>query len=308
MSSYKNWVLMDKVTVAIRQREISENKYDFTGFIVPANDEKALETAKDWARITEYDHEKKKYKKAIEPGVYTFENKGFKATILDSAGGSSQGGRLSFWRCLVEKDGVKFTMGVNDAILADLIKNSDIKKGVIKEELMFARKGGQPGLIHEGMAAYGDATADMKHKANMKAMKKTSKWEIGGVYSSITMTDICLGPVWDTREEVPDPDSRGWYPRTKVVDRETPVLVTAWVSLSEYRHKNGIPKTFEEFMNEELESDYLYFSAGKPPARAKTEQLEFKESDQALVDAFFKKVASRYVKDYKEIPRYVSKV
>lgn len=289
MSSYKNWVLMDKVTVAVRQRDIRDSKYDFTGFIVPANDEKALKTAKDWATIREWDNENKNYKEAIEPGVYTFDNKGFKATILDSAGDSSQGGRLSFWRCLVEKDGIKFTMGVNDAILADLIKNSDIKKGVIKEELMFARKGGQPGLIHENMEAYADATADMKHKAEVKAMKKTSKWELGGVYSSITITDICLGPVWDTMEEVPDTDSRSWYSRTKVVDREKPVQVTAWLHLNESRHPEGIPKTFEEFMNDEMTDDYLYFTAGKPPARAKTGQLEVKGSDMKLLDALLKK-------------------
>jgi hypothetical protein len=305
--AYKNWKLMEKLDVAVRGNE-KGSRYDFNGYIVEHGDKDALKKAEDWARITPYDYDKKQYKKSIEPTVHTFDNEGFTATILDSAGGSSQGGRLSFWRCKVEKDGVEFTIGVNDAILADLIKNSDISNGKIKQKLMFARKGGQPGLIHEGMEAYADATADMKHKADMKSMKKTSKWELGGVYSSITKTDICLGPVWDTMEEVDDPDSRGWYPRKKVVPRDEPVQVTAWLSFYERRHDGGLPTTFAQFMEDELKDKYLYFTAGKPPSRAKTQQLEVKESDQELVDEFFKKVAKHYAETYKEIPRYVRKV
>lgn len=306
--AYKNWKLMEKLDVAVKTVPLDMSYKQFTGYVVEHGDKDALEKAKEWARYREYDYEKKEYTKTHEPKVYTFDNEGFTATILDSAGGSSQGGRLSFWRCEVEKDGVKFIIGVNDAILADLIKNSDISNGKIKQKLIFARKGGQPGLIHEKMEAYADATADMKHKADMKAMKKTNKWELGGVYSSITMTDICLGPMLDTMQEVPDPQYAGWYPRTKLVSRDKPIEVTAWISLSSYRHKDGVPKTFEEFMNEELEGDYLYFSAGKPPSRAKTQQLEVKESDQELINQFFVRVAKRHAKDYKEIPRYVRKV
>lgn len=292
MSSYKNWVLMDKVTVAVRQRDIRDSKYDFTGFIVPANDEKALKTAKDWATIREWDNENKKYKEAIEPGVYTFDNKGFKATILDSAGGSSQGGRLSFWRCLVEKDGIKFTMGVNDAILADLIKNSDIKKGVVKEELMFARKGGQPGLIHEGMEAYQEATADMKHKADMKAMKKTSKWEKGGIYSSITQKDICLGEVWDHYEEYVARTDVGWYGRKEkhLRKREKPVKVMLWFDLDDN-------KTVTEQLTDKANSGWLWFKTGKPPARAKTDTVELTAEDDKLIDKMLKKKTD-YAKEY----------
>ena len=297
---------MDKIDVAVRTGDKSYR--GFTGYIVEHGDEDALKKAKDWARTQTWDSVQRKHVATHEPEVHTFENEGFTARIVESAGGSSQGGRLSFWACEVEKDGVKFTIGVNDAILADLIKNSDLNHGEVKQKVMFARKSGQPGLIHENMDAYQEATADMKHKADMKAMKKTSKWEIGGVYSSITMTDICLGPIWDTMEEVPDPDSRGWYPRTKLVKREKPIQVTAWVSLSKHRHENGVPKTFKEFMDGELAVDYAYFTAGKPPARAKTQQMEVEDSDIDLVQKFFDKVNKRYKKDYNETPRYVAKV
>lgn len=284
--AYKNWKLMDKLDVAIRND--GENYRGFTGYIVEHGDKNALEKAKDWARIRNYNRDKGEYDDPIEPIVVTFDNECFTATILDSAGGSSQGGRLSFWRCMVEKDGFKFTIGVNDAILADLIKNSEIKNGKIKEELMFARKGGQPGLIHKDMDAYADATADMKHKEEMKKAKKTSKWEIGGVYSSITQTAICLGEVFDTMEEYQVDSSWSYYRRTELRKRETPLKVLAWVHISNYGNK-VIPDTLEDLLNRELESNYIYFYTGKPPARAKTQQLEVKDSDMVLLDKLLKK-------------------
>lgn len=288
--AYKNWKLMEKLDVAIRNPE-SDSRYDFTGYIVEHGDKEALKKAEDWARITPYDRDKGGYQDPIEPTVHSFDNNGFTATILDSAGGSSQGGRLSFWRCEVEKDGVKFTIGVNDAILADLIKNSDISNGKIKQKLMFARKGGQPGLIHEKMEAYADATADMKHKADMKKAKKTNKWEIGGVYSSITQTDICIGEVFDTMEEYQEQIQNSWYndrTRTALRKAKTPTKTLAWIHLSNYRHEET-PATFTELLKKELESGYVYFYTGKPPARAKTGQLEVKKSDMKLIEELLAK-------------------
>lgn len=286
--AYNNWKLMNKIDVAVKN---VPNYRGFTGYIVEHGDKDALEKAKDWARERHWDQEKREYTKAYEPKVYTFDNEGFSAKILESAGGSSQGGRLSFWACEVEKDGIKFTIGVNDAVLADLIKSSDISKGAVKEKVMFARRAGQPGLIHEGMQSYQDATADMKHKAEMKSAKKTNKWEIGGVYSSITQTDICIGEVFDTMEIYEEEEPYGnWYNRnvTKWRKREVPVKTLAWIHLSNYRHEE-VPKDLEELLKKELESSYVHFNTGKPPARAKTGQLEVKDSDMKLIDQLLAK-------------------
>ena len=308
--AYKYWKLMEKVGVAVcsKKPEVWRGEEQFDGYLFEVGDKNGQERAEEWAR--RYDNKWDKDKETItyEPDVHIFDNEAFTVTILDSAGGSSQGGRLSFWKCRVEKDGVQFVVGVNDSILADLIRHSDIKDGTVQQKVMFARQGGQPGFIHKDMEAYEEATADMKKKADMKAMKKTSKWELGGVYSSITITDVCLGPVWDTLEEVPDPDSRSWYSRTKLVKREKPIEVTAWVSFSDRRHPDGAPQTLEEFMKDELKDEYLDFRAGKPPARARTHQMEVKESDQKLLDEFFKKITKRYAERYQETPRYVRKI
>lgn len=313
--SYNGWKMMDKVDVAIKTSP--DNSYygrTFDAYVAEHGDKKALESAKDWARSREYDHEKREYTVTYEPKVHTFDNEGFTVKILKSAGGSSQGGRLSFLACEIEKDGVKFVIGVNDGLLVDLIRNSEISKGVIKEKVMFVRKGGQPGFIHEGMEAYKEAIADMEHKATIKKAKKTSKWEVGGVYSTITQTDVCLGYAWDTMEEVEDTDDRSWYRRNtkKLVKREKPVLVSVWQSFSTYTHKNGMPKTLEEFLKEELEDrNYIYVEAGKPPARAKSDQLEVKETDNLLFDELLtlkidysqtyggEKIKNRYVRELK---------
>lgn len=296
--SYNNWKLMDKIDVAVRT---GTGKYDFTGYIVEHGDEKALESAKDWAREREYDREKREYTKIYEPEVHTFENKGFIAKILDSAGGSSQGGRLSFWRCEIEKDGVKFTIGVNDAVLADLIRSSDLSNGLVEQKVMFARKSGQPGLIHEGMQSYQDAVADMGHKAAMKSAKKTSKWEIGGIYQTITQTDICIGEVWDTMEEYEEANNGyRWasYRRISLRKTENPKKVMAWLKL--YR-SNELPETLEAALKGEIKSGYVFFYAGKPPARAKTGQLEVKDTDKKLIDKLLlSRDESRYTRKLKK--------
>lgn len=227
MTTYNSWKMMDKVDVAIKTSpDKSYYGRTFDGYVAEHGDKKALESARDWAREREWNSEKKEYDKVYEPKVHTFDNHGFTVKILKSAGGSSQGGRLSFLACEIEKDGIKFVIGVNDDLLVDLIKNSTIIKGVIQEKVMFVRKAGRPGFIHEGMEAYEEANADMKLKADMKKAKKTSKWEVGGIYSTLTNVSVCIGYAWDTMEEVDVPYDRSHYlRRKKLVKRDKPVLV-----------------------------------------------------------------------------------
>ena len=278
--TYNNWKLMDVVDVAVKQGNVRDGEY--TGYVVEHCDKNALQSATDWATMREHDPKTGKWDIYTKPKIYAFKNEGFKATILQSAGGSYQGGRLSFWQCEVEKDDIKFKIGVNDAMLADLVRNSTIVNGEIQEKLMFARKGGQPGLIHKGMEAYEEATADMRHKAKMKKAKKTQKWEIGGVYSSITKTDICLGEVWDLYEEYEVVEDRGYWSSRKQIKlrkAKNPIKVIAWT----YRYHDS--DDFKSFLNKEfIETQYSYFETGKPPARAKTGQLEVTEESLKLLD------------------------
>lgn len=287
---YNYWKMMDEVGVAVcsQKPDTWRGKEQFDGFIFEAKDKNARKTAEEWARRYDNKWDDKKETVVYEPNVHIFPNEGFTVTVLDSAGGSSQGGRLSFWKCKVEKDGVEFIVGVNDSILADLIRNSDMEQGKVKQKLMFARRGGQPGFIHEGMEAYKEAVADMQKKADLKSAKKTSKWELGGVYSTLTQTDICLGEVWDHYEEVEDNQGWGYYHRTKLQKREKPVKVLAWKHFYNFSGEEKVPKTLEKILKDEIKDrQYIYFSTGKPPARAKAQQLEVKESDNDLLDKMF---------------------
>lgn len=309
--AYNYWKMMDKVGVAVcsKKPEIWHGKEQFDGYIFEADDEKARKTAEDWA--TRYDNRYDYDKETIvhAPNVHIFDNSGFTVTILDSAGGSSQGGRLSFWKCKVEKDGVEFIVGVNDAILADLIRNSDMENGKVKQGLMFVRKGGQPGFIHDGMDAYAEAVKDKNHKEAMKSAKKTTKWEIGGVYATITQSDICLGEVWDTMETVQETVNEGyWSQRTveKLVKRKEPVKVKLWMSARDSTNNENMT----EFLKYHLDNEWYWIRTGKPPSRAKSGQLDVTDEDLKLIDEILSKrseytgyngpkITGRYVRELK---------
>lgn len=304
--TYNYWKLMDEVTVAIRKEK---NYGGFSGYVVESTNKEAVESAISWAEYTPYDRETREYLPKVDPDVHTFKNEGFTATILDSAGGSSQGGRLSFWSCKVEKDGVEFVIGVNDAILADLIRSSTIIDGVVQEKVMFARRSGQPGLVHEKMKSYKEALADTEKRASIKSAKKTTKWEIGGVYSSITQSDICLGEVWDTMETVQETVNEGyWSQRTveKLVKRKEPVKVKLWMSARDSTNNENMT----EFLKYHLDNEWYWISTGKPPSRAKSGQLDVTDEDLKLIDEILSKrseytgyngpkITGRYVRELK---------
>ena len=304
--AYNYWKLMDEVTVAIRKEE---NYGGFSGYVVESANKEAVESAISWAEYTPYDSETREYLPKVDPDVHTFKNEGFTATILDSAGGSSQGGRLSFWSCKVEKDGVEFVIGVNDAILADLIRSSTIIDGVVQEKVMFARRSGQPGLVHEKMKSYKEALADTKKRASIKVAKKTTKWELGGVYSSITQSDICLGEVWDTMETVQETVNEGyWTQRTveKLVKRKEPVKVKLWMGARDSTNNENMT----EFLKYHLDNERYWISTGKPPSRAKSGQLDVTDEDLKLIDEILSKrseytgyngpkITGRYVREIK---------
>lgn len=291
--AYKGWKLMEKVDVAIRDSKYSSA---FTGYVAEHGDKKALDSAKSWARIRDYSKDSLDKSAYTEGEVHTFDNEGFTAKILASAGGSSQGGRLSFWQCAIEKDGVSFSVGVNDSMLADLIKNSDISNGVIKQKVMFARNSGSAGLIHEGMDSYKEAVKDMESKNTFKKAKKTSKWEIGGVYSTLTKTSVSIGKVWDTLEEYQEKENR-FYGGSKMVTKfrksEKRVLVDAWVDIWGWNSKEDTLDSLAKA----VEDGYIY--TGKPPARAHIKTLEVTDEALKTIDKKLK-LKQEYRWNYKE--------
>ena len=124
---YQGYKLLDKIKLVCRDvakyeegrgRNCSTEIYQ--AYLVDPANKKQLDSALYWANWTEYGPSFKneatgrweyKYEVKHEPVVFDFDNNGFSFELLDCAGGSSQGGKLSFWNCLVSKDNYKFKIG-----------------------------------------------------------------------------------------------------------------------------------------------------------------------------------------------------
>jgi len=103
-------------------------------------------------------------------------------------------------------------------------------------------------------------------------------------------------------------NNNSWYghrTEKKLRKRETPVKTLIWTYI--YRSDEE-PISFTKVLQDKNDSSYAYVSAGKPPARAKTEQLEVKKSDLKIIDEILAKVESgdygnrikgRYVRELK---------
>lgn len=199
---YNGWALFDKVLLVCREHY----KCDiYQAYLCDPNNKKQIENARRWGSWTEYgeyDKETKTYpNKKEHPAVeFEFENNGFEFQLYDSAGGSSQGGKLSFWNCLVTKDNKTFMIGINADLLINLLLASTFVNGKCAETVSFARCKGGVGVLHKGMKEYQMALNDMAKKQQVK--KKTSKHVIGCNYVTLTEDHIYLGDFYQWYEPI----------------------------------------------------------------------------------------------------------
>ena len=193
--NYKGYKLLNEIILVCRDKKESEDFY-FAYLVDPSN-KKQLESARRWGEVVNYGrydpttrtHPDKKVTPAAE---FTFENNGFKFSLLDCAGGSSQGGKLSFWNCIVEKDNNKFKIGINSEMLLSLLRDASFVKGVCTEEVCFVTKSGNVGIAIKDSDLYNEAQADMKLKSDLnKAL--TSKYSVGDKVSTLTRDCVYLG-------------------------------------------------------------------------------------------------------------------
>lgn len=189
MAKYLGWSLMKSIKIVYSVYDTIEvnNKKIPKAYIVDSSNKKSLQTAIDWAS-----HNYGQYK-GIEPTIIETVNSDFNFSIGESAGGSFQGGRLSFWMCIASKEGVpEFAVGINADILVNVLLQSTFTNGKCSEKVCFARKSGQTGVLHPKMTEYQEAIADEKLKKNANK-GKTSKWKIGYEYNTLTKSSMLLG-------------------------------------------------------------------------------------------------------------------
>ena len=225
---YVGWKMFDTVTIVAKQMtrfnyETYETIYtdDYQGFIVDTKNKKQLESATRWGTHTKYHYEEVDGKRTctgstnVPPEQYTYDNKGFTLELSEAAEQSSQGGKLSFWNCwIIAPDGKKFLIGIAADLLLDVLKNCDVKNGVVQEPLMFARCKGGVGMLSESMPSYRDAVDD-EQKRKSKSTGKTTKHKIGYVYETLTQHNLYAGDFYRWYEPVYEEKEDRHYPYRK---------------------------------------------------------------------------------------------
>ena len=196
---YQGYKLIDDIILVCKKQRKDEEYMQ--AYLVDPTNKKQLETARHWATYTEYgpwhrDPETGKvvyeYKIEHDPVEFTFANEDFRLELLDCAGGSSQGGKLSFWNCLVKKDDNVFKIGINSEMLLDLLKNAAFNKGACEDPLVFITCKGKVGLTIVGSDLYKQCLKDRELKDTIKAAA-TTKYSFGSRIKTATLQDLYLG-------------------------------------------------------------------------------------------------------------------
>lgn len=214
MDKYVGWKLFEKVAIISKDNKyVNPPKYIYRNvdkyghpqaYICDASDNKMMETGKRWAKWEEAvygeDNRPKEYI-THEPVISIMDNSGFTLELLDSADGSSQGGKLSFWNCLITKDDNSWVVGIHADYLLEIIKESTFVNGVCQTPLCFARCKGGVGMLSTEMNSYKQALADCERRSKMSKGKTTSRKE-GHLYSTTTLNDVYLGTLYYHYEPV----------------------------------------------------------------------------------------------------------
>lgn len=199
---------------------------DYRQAYIVASSKGSYENAVNWAKGY-YNKDNNTYEE------YTTDNKDFELSILESANGSSQGGKLSFWNCLVKKDGKEFTVGVTSTSLCELLKKTTWINGVCQESISFNRSQNVDVI----------RTCDIKQTTSTLT-KKTTKWEFGKTYGTKKTEGICVGEIYVPVQE--EWESRGWRSNKKIISIDFNKKLKAELC-GDYinYYKNGYPSRYE---------------------------------------------------------------
>lgn len=297
---YTGWKLFDKVTIVTKKMySYNYNTGDTTdtgdvqGYLVDTTNKKQLETARSWGTTYNYIYEevdgKRKCvdKEIIEPDEFTYDNKDFTLELAESANGSSQGGKLSFWNCwITSPDGKRFLIGIAADLLLDVLKSNTVIKGVVQEKLLFARHNGGVGMLSKNMDSYKNAINDEEIKKNV-SKGKTSKHHVGHVYETVTEKNVYFGKFYR------------WY---------EPIWESTSGYASIYKYLKGFKKLdkpveqifFPNYDEKKIKmseyNTYIYYSRDKAPARKESDKVV--EVDITMEEVCKKLEYEEFWKDY----------
>jgi hypothetical protein len=245
-----------------------------------------LQNALGWAKWTEYtgkyDTTTRCYEQQIEhEGVqHRFKNEGFTLELLESADGSSQGGKLSFWNCKISKDGKSFIVGINSDYLLEILRYNDFVKGVCQSTMSFARCKGGVGMLNEAMPSYQQFLQDEEHRAAMKK-GKTTKRIPGHLYSTLTDGNVHFTTFYSWYTPVYAETCNYWIPRTLLGFKKlNKPNVLYWAP----SYDDKLTKK-----SEYLENYNIYFSKRTPARTDSGVVAEIDISDEEVLEKYLKK-------------------
>lgn len=227
-TDYKGWRVPEEVIIVAKECRVWDTKSGtyftdgkYQGYVVDANNKDMLASAHGWAKWTEctgaYNRDTHRYEKEIEHvGIeHRFKNEGFTLELLESADGSSQGGKLSFWNCKISKDGKEFIIGIASDFLLEILLHNDFVKGKCQTTLSFARCKGGVGMTTKDMSIYKQFLAD-EEKRNKVKKCKTKTREMGHLYSTLTGGNVYFGKFYRWYEPIYENPHRHYYGETLV--------------------------------------------------------------------------------------------
>lgn len=207
---YKGYKLLDKIMLVCRDEAAHRDSFGlnsrcscYQAYLVDPSNKKQLESARHWAKWTEYGPSfkneetgrwEREYEIVHDPVEFDFDNSGFGLELLDCAGGSSQGGKLSFWNCLVTKEDNTFKIGINSDMLLDLLKNASFINGKCQSPLIFITKSGKVGMTVKDSETYKQCISDRELKSSLKK-SQVSKFSFGDKVSTATINEAYLGTI-----------------------------------------------------------------------------------------------------------------
>lgn len=283
--NYTKWTLYDEITLVIKNKLSKYSSYEYPqAYVVDPKDKKQLKNAINWGREKQYlykdnmgvresitdENGNLKYE-ILEPDVVTLKNSEFNLELLDSANGSCQGGKLSFWNCLISHGDIKCVVGINADILLEVLLQNDFKHGKCDATFSFARKAGNVGLLNNTMKEYTAALRDMQAKVDINK-KKTTKWQKGHNYVTLTIDEMYFGKVYSLLATTNNPNySYNYY------DKNSRFLIEV-ASEKEDRINNILNRT--SYIDVDTASklrDLMINTIDSNIARLKREILPYKE-------------------------------
>lgn len=301
--------LLDNIMLVCRDEDHYKSTDALQAYLVDPSNKNQLKAAQRWATYTEYgDHVKTEsgkweytWIKEHKPIEYTFGNQHFRLELLDCAGGSSQGGKLSFWNCIVSKDDNRFKIGINSDMLLELLKNATFVKGVCQDDLLFVTDNGKVGMCAEGSQIHRDAIKDMELKAASKK-NAVSKFSFGDIVTTPTLREVYLGTI--TQYYTFDPGSNSRYNYSHMYYRDCTITklakpITYHVFDGAYDNKSKISDFLDSYGTSRW---YSYPDFKKTcPKRAIEGKLEVDCSEE-----YFKEELIKKIYDYAAFEKYAT--